>query len=263
MTAKEQLLPFISDEDLTNAVKHMIDKARSAMEESKIDKNVLDPFCTLFEFAGFSYDKEKWLKSEKTRQSQKTLSNAVGAFHQQVISCIEGWKIHSSEVIDVSNSEMKIIAEIKNKHNTTKGSDKVIIYKYMESLIAPKTSTYKGYKGYYVEIIPKKAKRYDEPFTPSDKKSGTRCAENPNIRVIDGASFYALASGVDDALQLLFHAIPTVVKSLDEKDTTMSEKNLEFLSTLFSDAYVPKPKPEKKRKAAKSTTKTVAAKKPS
>jgi len=47
---------------------------------------------------------------------------------------------------------MKIIAEIKNKYNTTKGADKKTLYDNLELALLNK---YKGYTGYYVEIIPK------------------------------------------------------------------------------------------------------------
>ena len=76
----------------------------------------------------------------------------------------------------------------------------------------PKTSVYKDYSAYYVEIIPKKSKRYDECFTPSDRQTGTACSANELIRQIDGMSFYELVTGEKDALLQVFDALPKVIR---------------------------------------------------
>ncbi len=76
----------------------------------------------------------------------------------------------------------------------------------------PKASKYKGFTAYYVEIIPKKATRYDICFVPSDNKIGRKSEANECIRQIDGASFYELVTGEKDALASLFDALPSVIE---------------------------------------------------
>ena len=49
----------------------------------------------------------------------------------------------------------KIIAELKNKHNTMKGDARINIYDDLEKCLK---TTNKGFTGYYVEILPKNAK---------------------------------------------------------------------------------------------------------
>ena len=75
----------------------------------------------------------------------------------------------------------------------------------------PKNSIYKGFTSYYVAIIPKKKERYNKEFTPPDKSKGARCQDNPLIREIDGASFYALVTGEKNALSDLYNVLPTVI----------------------------------------------------
>jgi len=116
--------------------------------------------------------------------------------------------------MDIVNHERKIIGEVKNKHNTIKGSDKSGLYSNMENLVMLKGHIYKDYTAYYIEIIPKTPKRYNDPFTPSNPRIGSLCSVNPLIRQIDGYSFYSLATGINNALEQLFEILPKVIKKL-------------------------------------------------
>ena len=87
-------LPFISDESFEKIVTELLAKAVEAKRKTdeKFDRNVIDPFAVLFEMAGFNLDNDAWLLNEKTRQAQKTLSNAIGSFHQKILGAIDGWQ---------------------------------------------------------------------------------------------------------------------------------------------------------------------------
>jgi hypothetical protein len=209
-------LSFISDEALENNVSHLLKVATQAREkaESEFGRNVIDPFAVLFELSGFNASTEIWLNSEQNRQAQKSLQNHIGIFHQNILGSAPGWEdLGTGGIVDIANPERKLIAEVKNKHNTLNASGKAKIYEQLTNLVMPKGQQYKGYTAYYVEIIPKKAIRYDKPFTPSDAGSGTPKPANGLIRQIDGYSFYALATGIADALEQLFLALPDVIES--------------------------------------------------
>jgi hypothetical protein len=117
-------------------------------------------------------------------------------------------------IIDLVNDDEKIIAEVKNKHNTLSGGQLAGLYKTLERLVTPKTSVYKDFTAYYVTVIPKRKKRIDEPFTPSDKDIGSKCYSNQLIRKIDGASFYSLVTGNKHALRDLYIVLPQVIESI-------------------------------------------------
>lgn len=229
-------LSFISDEALVTAVNHLLDIATRARTKAdkEFGRNVIDPFAILFEMSGFRMDEPSWLEGEKNRQAQKTLQNHVGTFHQAILGMMAGWQdLGTGGVIDVVSTERKIIAEIKNKHNTVKGSDKVKVYDQMETLVMTKGHQYKDYTAYYVEIIPKSDSRYDKPFTPPDSAKGQPRRDNPLIRQIDGYSFYALATGVPDALEQLFLALPDVIEGCTDYRFT----NREFANAFFKKAF--------------------------
>jgi hypothetical protein len=243
---------FIKDDDFKKIIFEILDIAADAKKKSdtKFNDNVIDPFSVLIEIGGFDIDFDTWIISEKTRQAQKTLSNHVGLLHQKLLGCVNGWTdLGVGQLIDVVNTQRKIIAEIKNKHNTIKGSDKIGLYKELENLVMMKGHQYKDFTAYYVEIVPKKADRYNICFTPSDKSKGSKCAPNDKVRQIDGASFYSLVTGIDNALEQIFQVLPNVIKDCKvEAKMTGAEKASEF----FKSAYVPKPAKISRRKNLKA-----------
>jgi competence CoiA-like predicted nuclease len=104
----------------------------------------------------------------------------------------------------------------------------------------PIVSKYKGYTAYYVETIPRpkknKSQIYNVPFTPSDKQTKTSRPTNNLIRKIDGQSFYALVTGVPDALEQLYDAIPIVIGNLS--NYTFQPNELVIMKTYFKKAFV-------------------------
>ncbi len=208
-------LSFISDEDLLKAVKSVCDviEKRRMNINIKLNENVIDPFSALFDASTQQISIAERLQQEKARQVQKTLQNVIGEFHQNIIWSMEWWvNLWTGWILDVQNKKMKIVAEIKNKFNTTKGSDKMKNYRDIEIFLW--RDEYVGYTGYYVEIIPKNKNTYDKPFTPSNNQEKIRMAHNEMIRSIDGKSFYDMASGEKRTLYRLFKVIPTILSEL-------------------------------------------------
>ncbi|HLK31243.1 MAG TPA: Eco47II family restriction endonuclease [Puia sp.] len=229
-------LKWISDEDLSKAVADLLETAKNAKNNAakNFGINVIDPFSAVFEMAGFEMSYEEWIKSEQARQAQKTLQNFIGNFHQTILGFCKGWKnLHVGNIVDLVNEEKKIIAEIKNKYNTVSFGKLADSYWSLDSSVMPKTSIYKGYTAYHVSVIPKTSKRFDIEFTPSNNKTGQKCPSNKLIRQIDGASFYTLATGDENALKDLFEVIPSVITNITKSYKLDSIK----LKKLFELAY--------------------------
>lgn len=231
---EKQLLPYISNDDLYLHTEKVVLKLQTRIHEAgvKLHKNVVDPFSAVFGCLVQDIDADQWLELEKARQVQKTLEDYLGYFHQDVLSSIPGWE-HAPDTLDIVNKKLKLVADVKNKFNTTKGSHKKNIYDDLANMLGRKE--YQDFQGYYVEIIPSKPKPYDKPFTPPDNVTHTRRARNENIRVIDGGSFYELASGHKGALRMLYEVLPIVVTDLLEKKVTSAESSK--IAGLFEKAY--------------------------
>jgi hypothetical protein len=231
-------LKWINDEKLEKEVCNLLAIAKKAHKatEERFGKNVIDPFAAIFEMSGFGLDYNAWFKNEISRQAQKSLQNHVGNFHQNILGhCAEWVNKETGNVIDLTSANKKIIAEIKNKYNTISGGKLSDLYHSLDNLVSPKTSIYKGYTAYYVAIIPKKPERYDKPFTPSDKEKGEKCPSNENIREIDGASFYHLVTGHENALKELYEVLPLVIKdcSNEKFEIKDTDKLMKFFNSAF------------------------------
>lgn len=204
-------LPFLQNDELIRALRELQRVAEAARIKADKDagRNVIDPFTAAFQMQLLDIAPSDWPRMEQSRQMEKSLQNAIGEFHQGILGCLHGWEnLHTGSVVDLVCRERKMIAEVKNKHNTLKASDQAGLYDKLHDLVRKKGQEFAGFTAYYVEVIPKTATRYDVPFTPPDNTTGTRKAEDVLIRKIDGASFYALATGHADALAQLFHALP-------------------------------------------------------
>ncbi|MCF7845470.1 MAG: Eco47II family restriction endonuclease [Candidatus Pacebacteria bacterium] len=229
-------LKFISDKDLCLAVARVVNIIETAEHDAeiKLHKNVIDPFSALFHGVTHSISYQEWIEQEKTRQTQKTMQNAIGDFHQEILGAIPGWKdLGVGGGLDVVNEEKKIIAELKNKFNTTKGNHKVKIYDAIKSKL--KMPEYADYVGYFVEVIPQGKKKYDKPFTPPDNKTKKRRPVRSKIRVIDGVSFYEMATGRKNALQELFEVLPQVL--VNKHRYKLSKKEAKDYFKLFKMAF--------------------------
>jgi len=235
------LLPYLDDKTFLQFVEEMLNIGFDALlkPEEKFDKNVIDPFSMLFEAASFGLDKQDWIMHEKSRQAQKTLSNGIGIFHQKILGALDGWvDLGTKEIVDIVNDERRIIAEIKNKYNTIKASDKIGLYDTFKNLVLVKTGKYYAYQAYYVEVIPKNPARYEKMFAPSDRKTGHKAPENELIRQMDGASFYALATGHDNALALLYKALPKAIDiCLRKQGKILSKIDKSAFQEYFIKAY--------------------------
>ena len=194
-------------EDLISAYRNRV------IDKLDIYRNTLDPFSAVLDSKLLNKDLEAWINDvEIPRQDQKTVQNIIGTLHQKIIGTFKDWEdLGTGMVVDNKNDKKKIVAEVKNKHNTTKGNHKKEIYDDLKEMVEKK---YPGYKGYYVEILPKNGKVYDEEFTPPDNKTKKNRPANSNIRIIDGKSFYKLVTGKKNALEILYDEFPKLIDEI-------------------------------------------------
>lgn len=231
------ILTFIEDKKLFKATEKVIDaiKIARARPDEQLFKNTVDPFSGIFDAAIQNIDIDEWLSQEKSRQIQKTFQNAIGTFHQEIIGGINGWEnLGKGHIIDVRNKQKKIIAEIKNKFNTTKGNHKVRVYDDLNSALLMKE--YKGFTAYLVEILTQNKKQYDKLFVPPDNQTHTNRPENERIRLISGQLFYDLISREKDALKKLYLILPEVISKITGVKPKIS-KGKTTLKYLFNRAY--------------------------
>jgi uncharacterized protein (DUF2461 family) len=124
----------------------LVHKAKQSVYEADKDlyKNKVDPFSALIDSMLQGITLSKWVMQEKLRQNQKTLQNCIGSFHQSIIASFDRWEdLGTGQIIDIINKEHNIVAEIKNKYNTTKGNHKIQIYRDIKATL--EKQEYKGF----------------------------------------------------------------------------------------------------------------------
>lgn len=244
-------------EKIKNILKPIVENTHNARINKDLDvyRNTLDCFSGVFEASVLGISMDEWMKLEKHRQNQKTMQNSIGLLHQQAMGTIEGViDLERGNVLDIRCDEKRIVAEIRNKHNTTKGNYKTKVYEDIEKVLKNNV----GYTGYYVEVLTSKGKRFNKPFTPSEnsddnstaglprdkqiKRKVVKKPENENIRHIDIRSFYELICGNENAVKELYSLIPELTaeilnESFDlQRDPSIIE-NHRLFQEIFDKAY--------------------------
>lgn len=198
---------WIEDEKLFEAIKYVYDKYQQALQDQDLNSftnNVIDPFSLLFDTYLTKKTIEQWIKEETDRQAQKTLSNAIGGFHQKILGNSLGWEdlgINHETGLDVKKSDDTIFAEIKNKYNTTNSGSSDSVKRKLNKV----NKLYPNATVYFVEIIRDRTDPYDDAI----KFNGNF---NEKVRKISGDNFYKLVTNEENALKNLFEKLPDIIK---------------------------------------------------
>ena len=149
-------LKFITRENLKQHIKNTIstyEKTLDGIDLSKFNSNIVDPIKMVFDSKVYRKDFEEVIKDELVRQRDKTNSNAIGYFHQNMFKYINNCEVPKEgfDVIYTKKDGTKIYVEMKNKHNTMNKGDKVELYLRMLNKITIEPNA----ECYLVEAIAK------------------------------------------------------------------------------------------------------------
>lgn len=197
-------LSWIDDSALERSVSLLLKKAMDAKDKAttRIRSNVIDPFASLVLARTLDIDKADILSDVQGLNSASSgISSAVGNFHQEILGSTNGFVNHDSGY-DLECSERKIIAEVKNKHNTMNASNRDKVITELDTAIRQKAGTWVAC---LVVIVPKKPIRYKKKVA------------NREVYEIDGSSFYELATGSGTALHDLYHAVSDIALQQNPK----------------------------------------------
>ena len=203
-------LSFITDADLLHHVSETVNKYRFKIDLKKLNKNLLDPIKLTFD--GLIYQGsidnnalKKVLDNEILRQMDKSNTNHIGYFHQNIFRYIEkdqGWLV-PKEGFDIENKKLNIFVEMKNKHNTMNSSSAAKTYMRMQNKLLqnPKSTCY------LVEIIAKHSQNIEWVCSIDKQKM-----KHKNIRRISIDRFYELVTGNKNAFAELCTVLPLVIR---------------------------------------------------
>lgn len=217
---REYRLDWIDEATLESHLEKLLERSARALKEApgRSSLNVIDPFGALLQAALLGMEKVDDLqKIINLKSGLAGMSNHLGSFHQDVLGSISGWVNHDRGY-DLESGREKIIAEVKNKNNSMNASNR---RKVIEDLTTALRQKPKGWRAYLVIILPRK--RLQNPRKISDGE----------LYEIDGAAFYALASGSPSALKDLYQTISWKIG----RQTNLSAELENFCAAHFDQAY--------------------------
>lgn len=221
-------LSFISDENLFKHVKETVEKYRFKINLKTLNDNLLDPIKLTFDSAVYqgSFSNEALevvLQNEAIRQIDKSNTNHIGYFHQNIFKYInqnKGW-IVPKKGFDVENTDKHIFIEMKNKHNTMNSSSSAKTYMRMQNKLLKDGESI----CYLVEVIAKHSQDIIWKCTVDGKK-----VSHEKIRRISIDRFYEIATGSKTAFAELCKILPTVIHDV------ISENKIQLIeNTLLED----------------------------
>ena len=222
-------LQFISDTDLYNHVYETVNAYSFEMDLKKFNKNLIDPIKLTFDSIVYEQSYNDTIENEVLRQLDKTNSNLIGYFHQNIFKFFSNDWIVPKQGYDIENPTEKILVEMKNKHNTMNSSSSAKTYMKMQGKIIEDNET----KCYLVEIIAKNSQNIPWVVTIDGEK------QKPieNIRRVSIDKFYEIVTKDKLAFQKLCSVLPTVIKDVVDNIKTRNKKNTVFteLDNLSSD----------------------------
>lgn len=209
-------LGFISNADIYEHVKRTVESYRRRITLVEFNENIVDPIKLTFDSKVYGKTIEQVIADECFRQIDKSNSNKIGYFHQNIFNYAgKGWVV-PKEGFDVENQASHIFVEMKNKHNTMNAASSQKTYMKMQAkLLEDDEATC-----YLVEAISKKSK--DEVWKISiDKKP---CAHK-RIRRMSMDKFYELVFGDSLAFYKLCKVLPQIIEDVVKENKTLTLQN--------------------------------------
>lgn len=218
---KNYNLGFISNEDIYEHVKLTVESYRREITLSQFNENIVDPIKITFDSKVYGKSLRQALEDECFRQIDKSNTNRIGYFHQNLFKYAgNGWVV-PKEGFDVENNDLHIYVELKNKHNTMNSASAQKTYMKMQAKLLDDDQA----TCYLVEAISKKSK--DETWNITLDK---RPRSHKRIRRMSMDKFYELVFGDNHAFYKLCVVLPNIIE-----DVVNDNKQLAINNTVFDE----------------------------
>lgn len=237
-------LNFISDENIIKHIKQTLATYSDTIKSINLDKfnsNLIDPIKLTFDSNVYNKDLETIIKEEIARQRDKTNTNAIGYFHQNIFKYLNNCEVpeHGFDVIFTKPNGSKIYVELKNKHNTMNSSSSQKTYMKLSSKALDETTC----ECYLVEIIARKSQNVAWYVSLDGQRVG-----NEKVRRVSIDKFYEIVTGDKDAFCKLCKVLPRLINEIVsqnerlsvEEDTVIQElreKDKNLLKALYLLAF--------------------------
>ncbi len=209
-------LDFISNEDLLKHVKDTVEKYRFEIDLKSFNANLVDPIKFTFDSKVYNRDIKQVIEHEIARQIDKSNTNHIGYFHQNIFKYIgNDWKV-PDKGYDVINENLSYYVEIKNKHNTMNSSSSQKTYMRMQNKILENDES----TCMLVEVISKSSQNIKWIISIDGRQMSHK-----NIRRVSIDKFYELVTGDKIAFKKLCEILPQVIEDAIADTSVTEAKN--------------------------------------
>ena len=218
-------LNFISDENFEKHIRETIEYYGDNLQPCDLNKfnaNIIDPIKLLFDKNVYGFTWEEIIKNEIFRQRDKSNTNSIGYFHQNIFQYIAGctvpktgWDIvfkKTSGISLESDNVKKIYVEMKNKHNTMNSAASAKTYMKMQGQLLSDNNC----ACFLVEVIAKKSQNIPWTISLDGHKQ-----QHSRIRRVSIDKFYEIVTGEADAFYKMCMSLPDTIKKLIEDGDTL------------------------------------------
>lgn len=222
MIIRNYNLGFISNEDIYQHVKSTVELYTSFIDLTEFNKNIVDPIKLTFDAKVYGKTFEEIIESECIRQMDKSNSNHIGYFHQNLFNYAgNGWNVPATG-FDIVNEEKHIYVELKNKHNTMNASSGQATAMMMLKKITEDPNA----TCMLVEVIAKRSQNI--MWTGTFR--GIRLGGDERMRRVSIDKFYEIVFNDKLAFYKLCKALPDILD-----DVIANSTSLEMHNSVFSD----------------------------
>jgi hypothetical protein len=226
---KNKYLSFISDAHLLKCIANLHNayvKAKNNITKKTFYTNKVDIIKLTFDFKFNNLSEEAIIKAEVLRQIDKSINNAIGTFHEQILGGIKGYELGNLNGYDIKAKNNTLFADIKNKHNTMNSSAAEALFQKL----ARYANDYKNANCYWVQILAKSSFNQKWHGEINGKEYN-----HSRVHKISGDLFYAMLSKQDNALAQLYKVLPVAIAdyllTIKNKKTIVENSALEEIKT--------------------------------
>lgn len=201
-------LGFITNDAIYKHVEETVLKYRFNINLAEFNKNLVDPIKLTFDSKIYKRDIATIIEDEIIRQIDKSNTNHIGYFHQNIFRHFgNGWTVPANGY-DVVNKAKHIYVEMKNKHNTMNSSSSQKTFMRMQNtlLTDPQATCL------LVEVIATNSQNIMWK-TSLDGQS----VSNERIRRVSIDKFYEMATDDHLAFKNLCEKLPIIVEDVVEE----------------------------------------------
>ncbi len=219
-------LNFISKENFYEHVKNTImnyGETLKSINLAKFNRNIIDPIKLTFDSKVYNKSLEEIIDDEIFRQRDKTNSNIIGYFHQNIFKYISKCEVPAT-VWDVVY-DSKIFVEMKNKHNTMNSSSSAKTYmKMQDKLLKDENATC-----FLVEVIARRSQNIIWEVSIDGNKY-----KNEKIRRVSIDKFYEIVTGNSEAFSKICKVLPEAIKEIIDEMPNLTIENDTVLDELIT-----------------------------